>query len=239
MIEIIAITIIAAGSSALSTLTGFGTSSIMVPILSLFYPLHQTLLFVGILHFIGAIWKAIIFKKGFRWNIVLLFGIPATIASFLGAYTTFKIPEQYSYKLLGLVLLIYSITSLIKPNFEIPKTKSLFAGGGFLSGFFAGIIGLGGAIRATFLHAFNLPKIVYLFSANFIALFIDASRISTYLYFGAHLSRNLLISLLLSLFAALTAIFYARKFILLLPQEKYRKIVSIFFGLFGIYFLFR
>ena len=32
------------------TVTGFGTSTILVPILSLWYPLPETLLFVGVVH---------------------------------------------------------------------------------------------------------------------------------------------------------------------------------------------
>jgi hypothetical protein len=44
-------------ASAVGTLTGFGSSTIMVPARVLFDPLPQTLLLVGIVHWFGDIWK--------------------------------------------------------------------------------------------------------------------------------------------------------------------------------------
>jgi len=42
--------------------------------------------------------------------------------------------------------------------------------GGALSGFFAGIFGVGGAVRATFLTVFDLPKAAYLATSGSIAV---------------------------------------------------------------------
>jgi hypothetical protein len=50
-------------ASFAGTLTGFGTSTILVPFLSLWFSLPATLLFVGIIHWFGDIWKMIFFKK--------------------------------------------------------------------------------------------------------------------------------------------------------------------------------
>ena len=61
------VVIIAAG---VGTLTGFGTSTIMVPIMLLFYPLPQTLFFVAIIHFCGNIWKLLLFRKGISWRLI-------------------------------------------------------------------------------------------------------------------------------------------------------------------------
>lgn len=47
---LIALTLIA---SCIGTMTGFGTSTIMVPVLSLFLPLPLVLLFAGIIHWFG------------------------------------------------------------------------------------------------------------------------------------------------------------------------------------------
>ena len=54
-----------------------------------------------------------------------------------------------------------------------------------LSGFLAGLIGIGGAVRSMFLLAFNLPKEVYVATAALIAFVIDLTRIPTYLFTGA------------------------------------------------------
>ena len=107
--EIIYITILTLIASMVGTLTGFGTSTIMIPILLLFSPLPQTLLFVGIIHWFGDIWKVLLFKKGINWNLILGFGIPGIIASFVGASLTFHISESILMKILGGFLLAYVI----------------------------------------------------------------------------------------------------------------------------------
>ena len=68
-------------SATVGTMTGFGTSTIMVPTLALFLPLPQVLLFVGIIHWFGNVWKMLLFKEGFNWKLILLFGLPGVIVS--------------------------------------------------------------------------------------------------------------------------------------------------------------
>ena len=64
--EILFISILTFIASIVGTVTGFGTSTIMVPALLFFYPLPQVLLLVGIVHFAGNIWKMIFFHSGLR-----------------------------------------------------------------------------------------------------------------------------------------------------------------------------
>lgn len=86
---ILGIVIVAAG---IGTMTGFGTSTIMVPIMLLFYPLPQTLFFVGIIHFFGNVWKLLLFRGGVQWRLILSFGIPGIAATYLGASLLFNVP---------------------------------------------------------------------------------------------------------------------------------------------------
>ncbi len=51
MLEVTLISILTLVASAVGTVTGFGTSTSMIPALLFFYPLPQVLLLVGIVHF--------------------------------------------------------------------------------------------------------------------------------------------------------------------------------------------
>jgi uncharacterized membrane protein YfcA len=66
LMEITLISVVVIIAAGIGTMTGFGTSTIMVPIMLLFYPLTQTLFFVGIIHFFGNIWKLLLFRKGIQ-----------------------------------------------------------------------------------------------------------------------------------------------------------------------------
>jgi len=121
--ELVYITILILIAGMVGTATGFGISTIMIPILLLFSPLPQTLLFVGIIHWFGNLWKVLLFKEGLNWKLILGFGVPGIIASFVGASLTFLISDRILMKILGGFLLAYVVFLLLKPGFRIAKHK--------------------------------------------------------------------------------------------------------------------
>jgi uncharacterized membrane protein YfcA len=231
ILSIALLTFVAAG---IGTLTGFGTSTIMVPVLLVVYGLPQTLLLVGIIHWFGDIWKIILFKRGFRWKLVLSFGGAGIIATFLGARILFAAPEELLSRILGGFLAAYVIFLFLKPGFKVPKSTVTALGGGALSGFCAGIFGIGGAVRSAFLSAFDLDKSVYIATAGAIALAIDTTRIGTYLSGGVRLRSDILWGLLLFIPASFLGAFGAKRIVEKIPQARFRTVIAVFLLLVGI-----
>ena len=97
-------TVFAAG---VGTLTGFGISMIMIPVVLFMYPLPQAILLVGIIHWFGDIWKLLLFKQGIRWKIILAFGIPGALTGFLGAYVMIQAPAELLSRMLGGFIICY------------------------------------------------------------------------------------------------------------------------------------
>lgn len=228
------ILIVVTVASCLGTMTGFGTSTIMVPVLLIFYPLPQTLLFVGIVHWFGNIWKLILFRKGFRWKLVLSFGIPGIAATFFGASLVFSISGVILSRILGTFLIFYVVYLFLKSSFKIKPSLLTGACGGALSGFLAGLFGIGGAVRGLFLTAFDLPKEVYITTAGAIALIIDTTRLTTYVSEGARLERLLLWGLIAFIPASFLGARIAKSIVNKIPQEHFRKVVAVFLLLIGI-----
>jgi len=224
-------------ASTVGTLTGFGTSTIMVPVLSIFLPLPVTLLFVGIIHWFNDIWKIILFKKGFNWKLILLFGIPGIIASFLAAKLPIALPETILERALGLFLVLYVAFLFLKPSWKIKASSSSALLGGTLSGFFSGVFGVGGAVRSSFLTAFNLDKSVFLFTSGVIGLLIDSARIIQYLLSGITLGF-LITALLLCIPASLLGAYIAKKLLDKVSQERFRLYVAAGLFLVGLNYLF-
>ena len=232
--EIIYIALLTIVAATVGTLTGFGSSTIMLPVIILFFPLPQALLFVGIIHWFNDIWKIILFKKGVHWKLLLGFGIPGIIASFLGASLAITIPTQILSQILGALLIAYVLLLAIKPTFKLAQTNLTSVSGGSLSGFFAGIFGLGGAIRGLFLSAFDLPKSVYIFTSGAIALVIDSTRLVTYYVGGVRLSPLLTTGFLLFIPASLVGAKIAKRVVNKIPQNKFRTVIALFLFLVGI-----
>jgi len=225
--EILYLAIVVFLGGLLGATAGFGASTIMIPVALLFYPLEQTLLFVGIIHLLGNIWKLAIFRKGFQWNLILSFGIPGIAAGFLGATLVFQISNAILSRILAGFIICYVAYIIFKPGFKI-KPNNISAGiGGFLSGFMAGIFGMGGAVRSLFLSTFNLQKEVYLVTGAAIALVIDISRLSTYIISGTKLEEKILWAMFLFVPLSFLAARAGKLVVDKIPQKYFRTVVAV------------
>lgn len=224
--EIILLSILTFIASVIGTTTGFGISTLMIPVVLLFYPLSQTLLFVGIIHCVGNIWKVLLFKHGIRWKLILSFGVPGIAASVLGAMLVFSVSAIVLSRILAAFIIIYVIYLFVNPLFKVRSSNLSAVCGGAGSGFLAGVFGMGGAVRSLFLSAFDLPKPVYIATGGAIALIIDSTRLTTYLSQGVKLEKILLWGMLIFIPATLAGAKTAKLVVDRIPQKYFRTVVA-------------
>ena len=237
MYELVLLALLTLAASAVGTLSGFGTSTIMVPVLTLFFPLPLTLLFVGVIHLFGDLWKMLLFRKGLDWRLVLSFGAPGVLLSYVGAELSVGADAAILERLLGAFLLLYVLFLFRHESWRLPQSTAVAVSGGALSGFFAGLFGVGGAIRSTFLAAFNLPKETYIFVSGAVALVIDLVRVGTYLGEGVRLETMLLYGMAAFVPISLLGAFLAKKVVNRIPQRTFRLVIAVLLGLIGLRFL--
>lgn len=216
-------------ASSISTLTGFGLSTIMIPLMVFWFPMGETLIFVGILHWFEDLWKLILFRSGINWRIVLLFTIPGIIATLLGAQIVVAAEHQhYFLRFFGLFLVAYSLFLLFRPKVSLAPTATTLTTFGGLSGLSAGLFGMGGAIRSMALTVFNLPKEVYIATSGLAAIGIDTARLSSYLIQGISFEHALFVALIACIPASFIGANVAKKIVPLISQELFRKMIVVF-----------
>ena len=164
----------------IGTVAGFGTSTIFLPIALLFVDFKTALVLVAISHISGSLGATAFFRHGLDKKLILLFGVPSIILTILGAYLVTYIPQNFLQVILGSFLLIFSIYSLVRPDFRVSASKINTVFGGSLSGFLQGLVGIGGPLRGAFLISYNLDKFKYIATLAAIAVIIDATRIPIY-----------------------------------------------------------
>jgi uncharacterized protein len=175
-----------------------------------------------------------LFRKGFNLRLLMLFGVTGLITSYIGAFISLGSNEQILLRVLGLFLVSYALFLMFQSNFKIAAVDSMALSGGALSGFFAGMFGIGGAIRSMFLSAFNLPKAVYIATAGAIGLLVDSTRIITYFTGGATLPKELWWGLLLFIPVSFVGAQIAKHILDRIPQDKFRIVIAFFLLLIGI-----
>jgi hypothetical protein len=168
----------------LGTLSGFGSSVLFVPIAAYFFDFHAVLGITALFHIFSNISKIFFFRKGIDWKVVLWIGIPAVLFVSLGAFLSKWINVTYLESALAVFLISFSILFLIFQNIKLhPHPVNMIVGGG-VSGFLAGLVGTGGAIRGMLLSAFNMHKDVFIATSAFVDFGVDLSRGVVYIFNG-------------------------------------------------------
>ncbi len=220
-------------AAAIGTVTGFGTSTLMIPVLVMFFPPMEAIFLVAIIHWFGNVWKIALFRSGFNVRLLVLFGVVGLATSYLGASISLGANEEMLLRVLGAFLAGYALFVAFQSTFKIPAGNITALCGGGLSGFFAGMFGVGGAVRSAFLSAFDLPKVVFIATAGAIGLLVDSTRIITYFAGGATLPKELWYGLLIFIPISFLGAQIAKKVVGRIPQNKFRIVIAVFLFLIG------
>jgi uncharacterized membrane protein YfcA len=213
-------------SELVGTIAGFGSSTIYLPVASYFVDFKTALVLVAIFHLFGNVSRITFFRHGLDKRVLLVFGLPSFLLSVVGAALVGDLSQTLLKLILGIFLISLSIAFLLKPKLTFPgNTKSLILGGG-ISGFITGLVGTGGALRASFLTGLRIEKERYIATAAVIALGTDATRIPSYLANG-FLGEQYYYFVPVLFGVALAGSFVGRKIVGRIDQTKFKKMVLI------------
>jgi len=217
-----------------ATLAGFGSSALLIPVAFSFFDLRTAIFLVACFHLFNNLFKIRLFWKKIDFRTFFNFGIPSICFAFGGAALIAILPIDVISKILAVFLIMYAVYSLFKPKLAVKKSQWTAILGGSLSGFFAGLIGLGGAIRSSFLVAFDFPKEVYVATSAMIAVVIDFTRIPTYILTGSVQARSELYLIPFLIVSAYFGVKLGKILLSRIDQQTFRRIVSIALLLVGL-----
>jgi uncharacterized membrane protein YfcA len=171
--------------AAVVSITGFGSANMLIPFASLIIDLKQAIVLVAFFHFFSNAFKLIDLWRSVDWRIFAVYGLPSIVFAVIGAWLLGS--ADINLLAIGFAgfIIMFSVYSLINPRWTLPDKGYVLACGGMLSGFTAGVIWLGGAIRSLFLVSAGMTKEVYIATGATIAVVVDLSRISVYVVNGS------------------------------------------------------
>lgn len=194
--DFVVIPLISAVVAALTLVSGFGLGTLLLPAFAFFFPIEIAIAATAVVHFANNLFKLGLVARWADRDVVLRFGAPAVIAALVGAalmsvIATAKPLFEYQVGLLhGQVTLLKVIIAILLAVFAglelSPKYEKLnfprraLPIGGVLSGFFGGISGMQGALRAPFLLRMGLSKQQFVGTTNVISTMVDVARLIAY-----------------------------------------------------------
>lgn len=210
-------------AEVLGTVGGFGSSVFFVPMAGFFYDFQAVLGLTAFYHLFSNVSKIVLFFKGINRRIFLMIGLPSIVMVIIGAYFSQFLSGGLGGLILGVFLFGFSLFLLIKPEFVLKQTtgNSIFGGG--LSGFAAGFLGTGGAVRGLTLASFDVPKATFLATSALIDFGVDGSRFFVYLAQG-YITKDMLYKAPVLLLISFVGTYIGKRLLTRISQKNFRKI---------------
>lgn len=228
MLLYLLICITAFGAALLTFFSGFGLGTLLTPVFVLFFPVEVAIALTGIVHFFNNLFKLFLVGANANKKVLRVFGIPAIITAFLGAWVLLQIKDfepLFRYTLfekalavypikfvVAILLLFFALVDIIPSLRNIQFEKDKLFLGGLLSGFFGGLSGNQGALRSAFLIKAGLSKEAYVATGVVVSSFIDFTRLSVYATHAVSIDlKNLWPLLVLATLSAMAGAFLGNK----------------------------
>jgi uncharacterized membrane protein YfcA len=197
-LEQVVIALVAFFASGLTLFSGFGLGTILMPVLALFFTLPVAIAATAVVHLANNIFKLVLVGRHANWHVVMRFGLAAGLAAIAGAYSLSfltELPVVGSYEIFGVareihviklaigsLIILFSLLELSPGLAALAFPPRFLVAGGLLSGFFGGLSGNQGALRAAFLIRAGLDKTAFVGTSVVTAVIVDTIRISVYGY---------------------------------------------------------
>jgi uncharacterized membrane protein YfcA len=216
--------ILALLAEIIGTISGFGSSILFVPIASIFLDFKLVLGITAVFHVFSNLAKIYFFHEGIDKKIVVKLGIPAVIFVTLGALLTHYIPQKSIELGMNFIILAVAIYLISGQSKTLKETNLNLYMGGSISGFLAGLIGTGGAIRGIILTAFNLEKNVFIATSAIIDLGVDSSRAAVYISHG-YFSKDHIILIPFLIVISIVGSYIGKLILKRIPEKTFHFVV--------------
>ncbi|HSH12676.1 MAG TPA: sulfite exporter TauE/SafE family protein [Desulfurivibrionaceae bacterium] len=238
-------------ASGLTLFSGFGLGTLLMPVFALFFPIEVAIAQTALVHFANNLLKLGLFSRRADWQTVLLFGLPAFLASFAGARVLLWLADLaplHTYLLNGRQFMVHPVKlviALLMVGFSAmelyPSAKQFTIGrkymplGGLLSGFFGGLSGNQGAFRSVFLIKSGQGKEAFIGTGVVIAGLVDFSRLSVYAgLLGSEEVMGNLALILVAILAAFAGVFLGSRLVKKVTIRSLQVLVAVMLFLIAI-----
>jgi uncharacterized protein len=232
-----AVFLVAVLSGATAAVAGFGIGSLLTPLLATRLGAASAIAAVAIPHAAATALRFWRLRHAVDWTVIRSFGLLSAGGGLAGALLYARLSSRVLTIVLGVLLVATAVAGLTGWVTRWRAAGTRAGGLGLLSGFFGGVAGNQGGLRAAALLGFGLVPAAYVATSTTVALLVDAARTPIYVWRAGRTLLELAAPITIATLGVLVGTLLGERLLMGLPVDRFRRIVSALIGLLGLWLL--
>ena len=234
---LIAVAVVGIFAGATAAVSGFGIGSMLTPLFALRLGGVTAVAAVIVPHALATALRAWRLRRSIDWGVVRRFGLLSATGGLAGSLLFARLGGTTLLRVLGALLLLTALSVLTGWAERVRLRPAAAWPLGFLSGFFGGVAGNQGGLRAAALLGFGLAPATFVATSTATGLLVDAARAPLYLWRAGDAIAAAWIPVTIATAGVVIGTLLGERLLLGLPPAHFRRLVAALVGLLGVWLL--
>jgi len=222
-------------AGATAALSGFGIGSLLTPLLTVPLGASGAIAAVSIPHAIATAFRAWRLRRSIDMRVLRRFGIVSAAGGIAGGLLHARLGNNALVAVLGVLLIATSVVGFVGMAERWRPEGSTVSVLGLLSGFFGGLAGNQGGLRASALTAFRLDPRAFVATSTATGLLVDAARTPIYIWSAGSVLLDAALLIAIATVGVLIGTLLGERILMGMPPVRFRRIVSVLIGILGVW----
>lgn len=224
-------------AGATAGVAGFGIGSLLTPLIAIQYGGVRAVAAVVIPHAAATALRAWRLRGAIDWNVIRRFGLLSALGGLGGALLFARLGGDVLMRILGALLIVTAISTLGGFGRTRRAPEPAVPALGFASGFFGGVVGNQGGLRAAALLGLGLEPLTFVATSTMTGLLVDAVRGPIYLWRTGDLLVGLWPLVAVATAGTVIGTLLGERMLFGLSPARFRQVIAILIGAVGIWLL--
>ena len=224
-------------SGATAAVAGFGIGSLLTPLIALRLDTPAAVAVVAIPHAAATVLRAWRLRRAVDWKVFKHFGLWSAAGGLVGALLFTRLSSPVLTKVLGALLLLTALSGLSNwaKRVRLPAWAAWILGA--VSGFFGGIAGNQGGLRAGALLGIGLAPAAFVATSTMSGVIVDIARTPVYLARQGNAISEAWAIVVIATAGTVAGTLFGERLLFGLSAERFRAIVAALVGALGLWLL--
>lgn len=224
-------------SGATASVVGFGIGSLLTPLLAARFGTSVAVAAVTLPHALATAVRCWRLRASINRQVLVRFGLLSAAGALAGALLFTRLGPTTLTGVLGGLLLLTSFAQLTGWSSRWHPSGPLVGIFGLLSGFFGGVAGNQGGLRAAALTAFHLSPASFVATATATGLLVDLARTPVYLWSTGSQLLPLALPIGIAAVGVLIGTVLGERLLMGLSARRFGQVVGVAIGALGVWLL--